>query len=153
LAGWLLAPAKPDEVVSRHEAVDELRPKIDLREDLALLGDEVSAAISPEQLACWGASGTEPAPMAVRVTAFVLGLAALATWFGWFSVGTGPWPVVALTAVNMAFGWRLRRRVEKALETIGKRSRELNLLAELLARVEREPFQAPRLRRPRAELD
>ena len=40
----------------RHEAVDELRPRLDLREDLELLGAEVRAGIDPEALAAWCAA-------------------------------------------------------------------------------------------------
>jgi len=34
LARWLLTPAAPDAVHARHDAVNELRPRLDLREDL-----------------------------------------------------------------------------------------------------------------------
>ena len=34
LAAWLLAPAAPETIRERHEAVVELRPRLDLREDL-----------------------------------------------------------------------------------------------------------------------
>ena len=40
LAAWLLWPAAPDEIRSRQEAVRELTPHLDLREDLARLGDD-----------------------------------------------------------------------------------------------------------------
>src|SRR5882672_797887 len=35
LARWLLTPAAPEAVRARHEAVNELRPRLDLREELA----------------------------------------------------------------------------------------------------------------------
>src|SRR5207302_6775368 len=41
LASWLLATADPDEVLVRQAAVAELRPQLDLREDLALLGGDL----------------------------------------------------------------------------------------------------------------
>src|SRR6185295_6412531 len=37
LAAWLMSPATPDVVRARQKSVDELRPGLDLREDLALL--------------------------------------------------------------------------------------------------------------------
>src|ERR1041385_6231052 len=40
LAAWLLAPAAAEEIHARQEAVDELRPKIDLRERLGLIAAE-----------------------------------------------------------------------------------------------------------------
>ena len=53
LAAWLLAPAAPDTISERHAAVDELRPRLDLREDLELLGAEVRAGIDPAALTAW----------------------------------------------------------------------------------------------------
>ena len=56
LASWLLAPAMPGAIAERHEAIDELRPRLDLREDLELLGSEVRAGIDPAALAAWCAA-------------------------------------------------------------------------------------------------
>ena len=54
LAGWLLEPASAEEIRSRHAAIDELRSRLDLREDLAVLGPEVREGLHPEALAAWG---------------------------------------------------------------------------------------------------
>ena len=54
LASWLLAPATPETIRQRHQAVTELRPQLDLREDLELLGVEVRGGIDPAALAAWG---------------------------------------------------------------------------------------------------
>ncbi len=40
LASWLLAPAPPETLSQRHDAVTELRPRLDLREELELLGSD-----------------------------------------------------------------------------------------------------------------
>jgi len=40
LARWLLNPAAPDAVHARHDAVNELRPRLDLREELAVLAED-----------------------------------------------------------------------------------------------------------------
>src|SRR5215472_7880691 len=40
LARWLLSPADPATVRARQQAVDELRPRVDLREDLAVVAEE-----------------------------------------------------------------------------------------------------------------
>src|SRR5262245_26785989 len=55
LASWLLAPAPIPEILARQQGVEELRPRLDLREDVALLGDEVSAGAHPEELVAWAA--------------------------------------------------------------------------------------------------
>src|SRR2546425_528070 len=43
LAAWLRTPAGPGEVRERQAAVEDLRQRLDLREDLALLGADVPA--------------------------------------------------------------------------------------------------------------
>ena len=48
-------PAAPDVIAARQEAVRELAPRLDLREDLALLGDDLRGSVHPDRLAAWGA--------------------------------------------------------------------------------------------------
>ena len=54
LARWLLSPAAPDAVRARQEAVEELRPLLDLREELAILAEEARTGVDPVSLAAWG---------------------------------------------------------------------------------------------------
>src|ERR1700756_3279785 len=54
LAKWLLEAASPEEVRLRHASVDDLRGRLDFREDLAVLGEDVRSTIKPELLAAWG---------------------------------------------------------------------------------------------------
>ncbi len=54
LASWLLTAAKPEMIRERQAAVDELRPRLDLREDLELLGVEVRGGLDPAALFVWG---------------------------------------------------------------------------------------------------
>ena len=54
LASWLLAPAPAEEVRQRHGAVIELRDRLDLREELSVLGEDVRSGVNPEALAAWG---------------------------------------------------------------------------------------------------
>src|SRR4030095_8201455 len=55
LASWLLTAAPIPEILARQRSVEELRPRLDLREEVALLGDEVNAGAHPEELATWAA--------------------------------------------------------------------------------------------------
>ena len=47
LARWLLAPADPATVRARQQAVEELRPRLDLREDLAVVAEEARTGVDP----------------------------------------------------------------------------------------------------------
>ena len=54
LAGWLLEPADRQVVKSRQEAVTELRPRLDLRERLAVLAEDARTGVDADSLAAWG---------------------------------------------------------------------------------------------------
>src|SRR4051812_17693409 len=56
LARWLLTPAEPAPLRERNQAVNELRPRLDLREDLAVVAEEARTGVDPAALAAWGES-------------------------------------------------------------------------------------------------
>jgi hypothetical protein len=58
----------------------------------------------------------------------------------------GPWPMLVTGAVQLAFAVRLRPQVLLALRRANQPAAHLALLADLLARLEGETFQEPRLR-------
>jgi len=151
LAAWLLAPAPPDEIRARQVAVEELRPRIDLREDLALLGADVRTAVHPEALRAWASAPIcLHAPWA-RYLAPLLAVAAVAGGILW---AFGHWqPLAVVVACEALVALALRRRVQHVVHTVEQPGSDLRTLGELLARVERERFTAPRLIALRARLD
>ena len=55
LAAWLLSPADREVAVVRQEAGAELRlRKLNLREDIALLGEDVRSGIKTQSVTSWG---------------------------------------------------------------------------------------------------
>jgi hypothetical protein len=153
LASWLLAPATPAALRERHEAVAELRPRLDLREDLELLGADVRSGIDPLALAQWGKTPRVLPGIGLRVAAAVLALFGLSALLGWAFVGTGLWPLLAALAIEAAFATWLGRRVKLILAAVARRGHDLVLLGELLDRLEREPFQSALLGRLRKMLE
>src|SRR5580704_19412344 len=91
LARWLMAPAAPDVVRARNEAVNEVRPRLDLREDLAVLGEDARTGVDPISLAAWGEAPAAIANGSLRITMWLLtalgiiGAAALIIWLLAFS--------------------------------------------------------------------
>jgi hypothetical protein len=150
IAAWLLAPAAADEVRARQRAVAELAPRLDLREDLGVLGEDVSASVEPESLAAWGSapallpSFTAPAALALAAA----GLVGAAAW----GAGLGPAPLAVVLLLDWAFGRLLRDRVARVLGGVGRPAAELRVLSLLLARLEREPVSDERLSTLRARL-
>jgi hypothetical protein len=153
LARALLAPAPAPEVRSRQAAVRELAPRLGLREDLALLGEDVRGALHSEALCQWGEG--EPrlplrphrlvAPLLVALT-----LAGAALWIG---AGAGPIPFAIALLVQTGYALTLRRRVQAVAKGVDAPARELDLFAALLGRIEREPVECERLLALRASLE
>jgi hypothetical protein len=154
LAAWLRAPAGAEEVRARQAAVAELRPRLDLREDLALLGADVPEGVDFGAVARWGAEPPALVSVWPRLLALALGVIALGTLAGWGLEGWPPLSIFVLAVLGeLLFAWRMMGRVGTVLKTVEGRARDLALLASVLARLEREDFQSPRLRELRAALD
>ena len=145
LASWLLRPAEARVVESRQAAVAELRPRLDLREDGALLGAEIGSQPSFEGLESWGTAPPAFALGPIRMAAALLAIAAPVAFVGWLGLDWGAWPFFVVCGLEAAIHFPRRARVEKVLAAVERRSGELGMLAGLLERLEREPFEAPRL--------
>ncbi len=151
LAQWLQKPARPEVARARQAAIAELRSKLNLREDLAVLGEEAGSGVNPEELAAWGAAppllGGRRARMALLTLACLttLSAGAWAVW-GWRD------PFVILLAAQLALMYRLRKRLARVVHAVERPAHDLALLAAVLARIEKEQFQSPRLVELRAGL-
>ena len=151
LANWLLAPASPDQVRARHAAVVDLRGRLDLREDLAVLAEEAGSLAPAEALAAWGEGEPLLASRFLRLASAMLAglwLVSLVAWMVW---GLG-YPALLVSAVNVSLNLAYRRRVGAAVSAVESAARDLGLLAGVLARLEAEQFAAPRLVELRAAL-
>jgi hypothetical protein len=145
LAGWLLDPAAPDEIRDRQEAVMELRGRLDLREDLAILGADVRAVVDPAGLAKWGQAPLVFGAHWPRYVAFFLPILALAALAGWLLFDLGQSPLMIVLILEVVLFMRLRREVSHVLGPLDRKLEHLAILAGLLGRLEREQFTAPRL--------
>jgi hypothetical protein len=152
LAAWLLAPANACELRARHEAVDELRSRLDLREDLAVLGPEIRHGVHPKPLVDWGTAPAQPHGAAVRGAAVTLAASSVIA-IAAALLGASWLPVYVAIAAQSVFALIYHRRVESVLRAIDAPARDLAQLAALVLRVEREPVSAPRLLGLRAALE
>jgi len=168
LARWLLAPADPATARARQEAVDELRPRVDLREDLAVVAEEARTAVDPVSLAAWGEApgllerGGLHAATRVFSALGLLGASAMAVYLlslmGAFRLSLAVSILLrdvflAALAVNATFLYRVHKRIEAVVTAAEEAAHELKLLSEVLLRLERESFQSPLLAALRASLD
>ncbi len=156
LAAWLKQPAPPEEVRRRQEAVAELRGRLDLREDLALAGEDVRAAVDPGALVAWAeAPALLPAArwaLAARLGGAALTLAAVACLSAWGAGAAGPTPFALAVVLELAAAVPLRGRVRGVVGTVERSARDLQVLDEVLARLESESFASEKLAGLRAEL-
>ena len=168
LADWLRAPAPPAVVRARQAAVEELVPRLDLREDLAVVGEDARAGVDGKALASWGerppATPTLP-PRAVALGLSAAGALALAAVGVYVlaagdairldaGVQTGLRVYFLAAAIVLApVSWRFWRTTERILSEVDEAAHDLALLAGVLRRLETERFVAPRLVALRAQLD
>ena len=148
LANWLLGPAPPDVIREAKYAgrpSPNWRPRLDFREDLASLGGDVRGRVDSSTLVGWASEAVPTGSKGLARTADGLALAALASLVGWAALGTGPWPFVAVVVGELVFFAAVSRRVGRALDGLEDRTTDLVVLAELLARIERESFGSPLL--------
>jgi len=153
LAAWLLGPATPEQIRLRQEAVRELTPRLDLREDLARLGDEVRSGLHPEPVCAWGAAPTAIASRTPAVIAAVLATLAVAGLVYWIANPETPLPFVLALLLEAVFWGVYRRRFLAVVHAVELPGRDLGLLAHLLERLERESYQTSRLVELRAVLE
>ncbi len=152
LARWLLAPASADEVAARHEAIQELRPLLDLREDLAVLGSAVRSSLDPDAVARWGEAPEVRFPAGSRYVAPLLAAAVVLSFSLYMASVLTRTPFLAVLLVTLAYGFFLGSRTLHVATAVSSPSHDLALLAKLLQRVEREPFRAPLLQSLQARL-
>jgi hypothetical protein len=152
LADWLLHPASPEVVRARQTAVVELRPCLDLREDLALLAEGIHTGSDTQALITWADAPPWHISNAVRVFAKVFATLALLGLSLWIA-GLGWKPFLLLVLVGQVFAFSFRRPVLQVVRQVDLPGKDLQLLVEVLKRLEREQFTSPYLVQLRSELD
>jgi MutS domain V len=171
LARWLLAPASPDEVRDRQLAARELSGRLDFRESLSTMGEDLALGVRPAQLIAWGEAPAVLPGGIIRILAPVLAVAwifiaggtlvntftGLLNTTGLVVVPGQLWVapellVLAITFVNLGLSYRFRTRLNEAVHTAEEAGRDLNLLSQALAAFEREPFTSPKLLQLQARL-
>ena len=155
LASWLCTPAQMGscaEIRARQSAVAELRDRLDFREYLALLGQQVAARWEAANLAAWAIAAPPGAGIrrARHATAAFAALSVL-TLLGCL-LGLSFIPFVVMLALAGAIALWLRNRTKHFDKATPPRAADLRPLAAILARVDRESFICPPLRGIQATL-
>ena len=164
LARWLMTPAAAIEVRARQEAVRELGPALDLREQLAIAGTEVRESVRTGRLLEWAESPLPPSGVLSRFTAFFGGAFIVAiTYMAFTSVW---WPLGTLVFLQALVFRQFRDQINRIVsgkdpetsadfvaDTLVHRTLDLEVLTGLLKTLERQPFEGARLRQLQARFN
>ena len=156
LARWLLSPSPVPAIHERHAVIADLRAKLDLREELALIGEDLRVRLDPRSLIAWAES---PALLPVgtpgvllRLLAALLSLCAAGA-IGYFFLTAKLLPILVVLVVEAALLRLLRPRAVRVVSGMAANAEGLELFSKILERLEQEPFASPRLQGFAAELN
>jgi len=145
LASWLAAPADPATIRARQAAVAELRPRLDLREDLASSSAELRAEVSPDRLVAWGARPPALTGWIVPVVAALLSALTITTLVLAMRPGASITPFIVAAGLQTGLLLLIRARMHDALHGVDRAGRDLTMLRAILLRLEAESFASPLL--------
>jgi hypothetical protein len=154
LAQWLLVTPTREVTIERQVAVRELSGRLDLREQVAVLGDELRAVVGVDTsiLRQWSQSPVQLRGAGKRMAMAILAAASASTLIWWYLSGSLGGLALALLVVQVAVGQWFKSRVALVTSAVEAPSHDLDLLAALLRTLEREQFQSPYLERLRHQL-
>lgn len=152
LATWLLTPGSAEEVRSRQSAVVDLRDRLDLREDLALLASLAAAGSDVALLGRWGQSPSLSRSRAMRVLAATLPLLTILGLVTALFLDTGALPLGIAAGFLITFAMVLRKRSSVVLAPLEEHAYNLAAFGQLVDRLVRERFASPRMVELQAKL-
>jgi hypothetical protein len=151
LASWLIVAGSPDEIGKRHEAVNELRGQLDLRENLAVLGEDARVGVHPEELVNWAESPNQiPARWLAWPSPILAVMATLGAiiWAAW-GIAT---LFIAIVIIEAVLTYWLKKPIEAVLHGTENAFHDLELLSGITASIEAHTFQSPELQSLQSEL-
>jgi hypothetical protein len=152
---WLLDLPEPRETRDRQEAVRELGPQVDLRDELTLRAHAMVSVPSDDVAAFTRWCEEQEAPLSAWQHLFLYLIpfalwAALALRFGGIMRGN-VWLIPAFSALAITFaGWGARAR--QTFAQVFEHDRLFEHLPDLLGHIAETEYSAPRLQRIRAAL-
>ncbi|NIP56544.1 MAG: DNA mismatch repair protein MutS [Gemmatimonadetes bacterium] len=151
LSRWLLEPGAAAEVARRQEAVSELAPMLDFRQELAAVGEGGPGpdTASVDRLAAWAEEGGPALPAWLLWTSWVLpplSLGLLVAHLG--GLTAAPWWGLSLLAAWAAVRSR-KNALDETMERIGAGAARVGRYGDLLEHLATLEAEAPLLRRIR----
>lgn len=145
LASWLSHPGTLGEMRLRQDAVQELRPLVDLRERVASEPADEEQIEDPEALGKWAEAPQLLPPGPARFLALALGAAATILAVLWLAGSVDRAAFLMALAPTASFALFFRSRTAAVLGAAEPASRDLSILASLLEILEHQRFAAEHL--------
>jgi len=144
LARWLKSGSPVPDILERQNVVADLREKLDLREQLAMLGEDLRVRLDPSSVCTWAedANLLPTGPWRV-VAAFLAAAFGVALLYYLFTAKIAAVLIVVLFEAAI-YRW-LKPRAARVCDGIGTNGEGLILFADILQRLEDEKFSSPRL--------
>ena len=146
LARWLLEQADPVTIRKRQSAVEDLRERLNFREDIASRGADVRNRIHSGLLIEWAQRPPIKFAPALRIATTLSVILSLLTLIGWATLGWGWNPFVAVLLVQIFLMRHLVNRVQQITNGAEGAHQELELLSLILNRIEREDFRSEHMK-------
>ncbi|GAB3328794.1 MutS family DNA mismatch repair protein [Larkinella ripae] len=151
LASFLVSPVPISEVLLRQDAVAELKPLLDWRQELAALAYlNPTVGDSPQELKSWATKPTEPLPVYTTIARWVfpaLTLGLIGLWLNGILPG---WAVTASLLVHGLVLGQVAERAKNVSEQTFAMSQALKTYRDLLKHLETPRFQSAVLHRLQA---
>lgn len=142
LARWLRAASPTSEIIERQKLVAELRDRLDLREDIAVTGEDLRPRLGVASLIAWAEGKPLLTSSALRIVLVLLSLAAaVAVVF----IPRSILPFAIVLTVELVFYAIWWRRTGEVMDGVSSNAEGLSLFSQILERIEREQFASPRL--------
>jgi hypothetical protein len=151
LARWLRSGSAVPEILERQSVIADLREKLDLRERLAMLGEDLRVRLDPSSLCAWAEEANALPTGAWRAVAAFLATAFAVTLLYYLGT-TKIVPLLIVVLFESAIYRWLKPRAARVSDGIGTNAEGLILFADILQRLEDEKFASPRLQQFVAQL-
>jgi hypothetical protein len=153
LEAWLLAPGRPGDVRERQQAVAELAPLLDFRQELTAESlTDATSAHDVERFLAWAEQPGWFGARAWRKIAVAVSSAATLLLIGWALAGGEPGLWLVPLGVNLALTAVYAKRTHETFDRAFSRSGVFRHYGNLAARVMRARFGSPLLARLQADM-
>jgi hypothetical protein len=140
LAGWLLQPVAIAAVHERQARAAALRSRLDLRERVAVVNAAERRLMHPEELIAWAERPATLPRLRLAVSAMALAFAGSLT--AYLNGDGSGWLIIGVAAINGVLLGVVGKRANAIVEELSSatESAGVELLANVIAEIEREPF-------------